>query len=66
MSRHAGLARVLAAARMCRSPAGSDSAFGDVTTEASALTRMTRPGADPQAGPPVPAAVAENGHGGQC
>lgn len=66
MSRHASVARVPAAARMGRSPAGSDSAFGDVTTEEFEMKHMKRPVANPQAVPPVPAAVAENGHGGQC
>jgi hypothetical protein len=66
MRRHAGLARVLAAALMALSLAGCDIAFGDVTTGEFELKQMKHPGAAPQAVPPVPAAVAENDHGGQC
>lgn len=66
MSRHAGLARVPAAVLMALSLAGCDIAFGDVTTEEFELKQGKRPGAYPQAVPPVPAAVAENDHGGQC
>ncbi|MFZ5751580.1 MAG: hypothetical protein ACOY5U_10990 [Pseudomonadota bacterium] len=66
MSRHVGVARVLAAALMALSVAGCDIAFGDVTTEEFELKQMKRPGANPQAVQAVPAAVAENDHGGQC